>query len=122
MPFTILLVDDSVHVRAYVRLSIETHTDWAVCEATNGKTALQMVASLKPHLVILDLSMPGMNGLETAKGISAISANMPMILFTMHESHLLEKEAQAVGIKHVFPKGKGFGEKVFAAMRAMLAA
>jgi DNA-binding NarL/FixJ family response regulator len=121
MPLTVLIVDDSSLVRASVRLSIGQHTDWGVCEAENGEIALKMVARVKPHLVILDLSMPGMNGLETAKRISATSPNMPMIMFTMHESHLLEKEAHAVGIKHVFSKEHGFGEDVFAAMRAMLA-
>jgi two-component system response regulator (stage 0 sporulation protein F) len=81
-----------------------------------------MVETLEPDLVIIDLSMPGMNGLETAKQISAMVPGMPMIMFTMHDSPLLLKEAQRVGITHVFSKGDGFGDKVFAAMRAMLPA
>ena len=123
MSAKILLVDDSEHIRAQVRSSIEHKTDWIVCgEAENGDIALLMVASLSPHLVILDLSMPGMNGLETARKISAISPGMPMIMFTMHEPQLVEKEARSVGITHVFSKGNGFGDDVFSAMRAMLRA
>lgn len=122
MPAKILLVDDSEQVRASVRLSIEQQTDWMVCgEAENGAVALSMVASLKPHLVILDLSMPGMNGLETARRISTISPGMPMIMFTMHDARLLLKEAQGAGIKHVFSKEDGFSDNVFEAMKAMLA-
>lgn len=80
-----------------------------VCgEAENGEIALSMVASLEPHLVVLDLSMPGMNGLETARRISVISSGMPMIMFTMHDPPLLLKDGYSVGIKHVFQKGLDF--------------
>lgn len=120
MSVKILLVDDSAHVRTYVRSSIEANTDWTVCEAENGEIALKMVVRLKPHFVVLDLSMPGMNGLETARRISVISHGLPMIMFTMHDAHLLLKEAQAVGIRHVFSKGSGFGENVLGAMNTML--
>jgi DNA-binding NarL/FixJ family response regulator len=123
MSLRILLVDDSEQVRARVRSALEQNTDWTVCgEAANGETALSMVAILKPQFVILDLSMPGMNGLEAAKRISAISPGTPMIMFTMHDSSMLLKEAQVVGIKHVFSKGEGFGDNVFEAIRAMLPA
>ena len=122
MSVKILIVDDSPHIRANVRSSIEANTDWTVCEAENGEIALKLVVSLKPHFVVLDLSMPGMNGLETARRISVISHGLPMIMFTMHDPHLLLKEAQAVGITQVFSKEGGFGDNVFAAMRAMLAA
>lgn len=117
MSVNILLVDDSPRIRAYVRSSIEQNTDWTVCEAENGEIALTMVLSLKPHFVVLDLSMPGMNGLETARRISVISPGLPMIMFTMHDSHLLLKEALAVGITHVFSKESGFGDNVLTTMR-----
>ena len=120
MSLKILLVDDSVHVRSYVRSFIEANTDWTVCEAESGEIALKMVVGLKPHFVVLDLSMPGINGLETARRISVISRGLPMIMFTMHDAHLLLKEAQAVGITHVFSKGNGFGDNVLGAMKAML--
>ena len=122
MPCKILIVDDNRYVRTYVRAAIELRPDWVVCgEAESGEAAITMVETLAPHLVILDLSMPGMNGLETAKRISVISPGLPMIMFTMHESPRLEKEAQAVGIKQVFSKEAGFGDNVIESIKAMLA-
>lgn len=106
-----------------MRSAIEGNSDWSVCgEAENGKIAVQMVENLKPNLVILDLSMPEMNGLATAGAITLIRPEMPMIMFTSHASSTLVQEAQRVGIKHVFSKSDGFGEEVFEAMRALLAA
>lgn len=123
MSSNILVVDDSQHMRQAIRLAIELHTDWTVCgEAENGAIAITLVKTLKPQLVILDFSMPVMNGLDAARGISAISPGMPMVMLTMHYSHSLVQEAQKVGITHVFPKGDGFTETVFEAMRAMLPA
>jgi DNA-binding NarL/FixJ family response regulator len=117
----ILLVDDSRTMRTVMRLSIERRTDWVVCgEAENGEIAIGMVQTLFPTLVILDLSMPGINGLETARRISAISPGMPMIMFTLHAAPLLWKDAQQVGIQHVFSKEDGFGDSVFEAMTAMI--
>jgi two-component system, NarL family, response regulator YdfI len=121
MSAKILLVDDSQLIRALMRSAIEKSSDWIVCgEAENGKIAVEMVEKLQPALVILDLSMPGMNGLETAGAITLKSPEMPMIMFTLHASPSLVKEAQRVGIKHVFSKSDGFGETVLEAIRAML--
>jgi DNA-binding NarL/FixJ family response regulator len=121
MPVTILLVDDNRTVRTGMHLVIEQRTDWVVCgEAGNGEVAIEMVQTLSPSLVILDLSMPGISGIETARRISAISPGTPMIMFTMHASALLRKEAQQVGIQHVFSKEDGFGDSVLEAMRAIL--
>ena len=122
MSVRILIVDDSPQIRTLIRSSIERNTDWAVCEAENGDAALTMVEILRPQFVVLDLSMPGINGLETARRISVMSPGLPMIMFTMHESRMLQDEAHAVGITHVFSKEQGFGDNVFKAMRAMLAA
>lgn len=123
MPIRILIVDDNPKIRALLRSSIERSTNWSVCgEAENGEVAIKMVAALRPDLVVLDLSMPVMNGLDAAKRISAISPGLPMIMFTLHESRALEEQANAAGITHVFPKENGFDEYVLNAMRAMLAA
>jgi DNA-binding NarL/FixJ family response regulator len=98
-------------------------TDWVVCgEAENGELAIGMVQTLLPTLVILDLSIPGINGLETATRISAISPGRPMIVFTLHASPSLWKQAQEVGVQHVFSKEDGFGDSVFEAMKAIIPA
>jgi DNA-binding NarL/FixJ family response regulator len=119
----ILIVDDSPVIRSLIRSSVETNSDWVVCgEAENGRIAVTMVETLRPHLVILDLSMPVMNGLDAAREISAIAPSTPMIMFTMHESESLRKDAQRAGIKHVFPKEKGFGGPVLEAIKTLLPA
>lgn len=124
MSIRILLVDDSVVVRRGVRACIEANTDWNICgEAGDGQAAIEMVRNLKPDLVILDLAMPRMNGLEAAREITAIMPNLPMIMFTMLDcTELLKASAQAVGIKHVFSKSDGFGDHVFDAIRALFPA
>ena len=105
----------------FIRSSIEEHTNWVVCgEAENGKIAVALVEELRPHLVILDLSMPVMNGLDAAREMSRIAPGMPMIMFTMHEVDGVRKDAQRVGIKYVFSKANGFGDDVLEAMREML--
>ena len=119
----VLVVDDSRQMRWAIREAIQQHTEWIVCgEAENGSTAVAMVKSLKPNLVILDLSMPEMNGLDAARAISALLPGMPMVMFTMHNSHLLQEKAHKVGITHVFSKEDGLRDHEFEAMQAMLAA
>ena len=121
MSSRILIVDDSSVVRRLIRSSIEVHTSWIVCgEAENGRIAVALVGELRPHLVILDLSMPVMNGLEAAREISRIAPGMPMIMFTMHALDGLRKDAERVGIKHVFSKENGFGDDVLEVMKEML--
>ncbi len=121
MPKKILIVDDNEAVRRAIRFCIEEHTDWGVCgEAENGKTALEMVTDRRPDLIVLDLSMPVMGGLDAARKISAIRPDLPIIMFTMHSCDELLKQAQEVGIKHVFPKSDGFGPHVLDAMRTLL--
>jgi two-component system chemotaxis response regulator CheY len=121
MAIKILIVDDSPTIRRLIRHSIESHTDWIVCgEAENGKIAVAMVDQLRPDLVSLDLSMPVMNGLDAAREILTIVPGMPIVMFTMHESVGLGKQAQRVGIQCVFCKANGFGNDVLEAMRKML--
>ena len=121
MASKILIVDDSPVIRRIIRLSIEAHTNWEVCgEAENGKIAVALVGELRPHLVILDLSMPVMNGLDAAREIARIAPGILMIMFTMHAVDGLRKDAQRVGITHVFSKENGFGDNVLEAMKEML--
>lgn len=123
MAVNILIVDDSALIRRSIRSCLEQKTDWTVSgEAENGKVAVEMVRRMKPDLVILDLTMPIMNGLDAARAIAAIAPDIPVILFTLHNCASLLEAAQRVGIKHVFSKTNGFGDHVVAAMRAMLPA
>jgi DNA-binding NarL/FixJ family response regulator len=85
MPLRILIVDDSPPIRNLLRYFIEHSTEWEVCgEAENGLIAVDKVVQLKPDAVILDLSMPVMNGLDAAREISRIAPAVQMVMFTMH--------------------------------------
>jgi DNA-binding NarL/FixJ family response regulator len=108
MSLRILVVDDSEAIRQAVRTCIESNTDWQVCaEAENGAVALERVRELNPDIVILDLSMPGMNGLDLAREIAATALQTRMIMFTSYDCEQLIKEAQEVGISKVVTKSGG---------------
>jgi len=113
----VLIVDDSPIIRRLVRSSIEDHDDWTICgEAENGKIAVDMVANLRPDLVILDLSMPVMNGLDAAREMSTIAPGITIIMLTMHESETIREEAQRAGIRCVISKADGFWDDAWEAI------
>ena len=104
----ILIVDDSPAIRHSLRSSIEGTTDWTICaEAENGAIAVDRVKALNPDVVILDLSMPVMNGLRAAKCIASIAPRALMIMFTMHTAEPLVREAKKAGIRQVVSKSDG---------------
>ena len=101
----ILIVDDSKLVRQFVRTNLEDRLEHIVCsEATDGMDAIQRVAEVKPDLIVLDLSMPRMNGLEAAAILHDMLPKVPIILYTLHKDIVSEKRAQAVGVRAVVSK------------------
>jgi DNA-binding NarL/FixJ family response regulator len=105
VPIRILVVDDSEAIRQAVRACIEEHAELEVCgEAENGSVALDMVRKLHPDIVVLDLMMPGMNGIEVAREIGARASRTRMIMFTANVCEGLLREAQDVGISRVIAK------------------
>ena len=120
MSLKILIVDDSPLIRCSLRRCFEQSSDWEVCgEAENGLVAIAMVKALKPRAIILDLSMPVMNGLEAAREIAAIAAQTVMLMFTMYTSDHFLKEAQKVGIRDVLSKSEG-EEPLLKSLKSML--
>jgi DNA-binding NarL/FixJ family response regulator len=123
MALRILLVDDSVVVRRAVRSCIESQTDWEVCgEAGNGKVAIEMVQTLLPNVVILDLSMPVMNGLDAARRIRALAPESYILLFTLQVYPDLVEDARKVGVDEVLSKSAVAGPGLVGAVRSSLAA
>jgi DNA-binding NarL/FixJ family response regulator len=105
MSHTILIVDDSAFIRRSVRSCIEQNTEWEVCgEAENGKVAIEKVEQLHPDVVILDLQMTFMNGLEAARKIKRIAPASTILMFTLYRSEQLMQEAHPAGIKDVLSK------------------
>jgi DNA-binding NarL/FixJ family response regulator len=116
----ILIVDDSAIIRLFVRQFIEANTAWDVCgEAENGKVAVEKVSQLNPDVVILDLQMPVMDGLEAARQIAHIAPDTAMLMLTMHNSAQLREEAKAAGVKEVLSKSERVADDLLASLRGI---
>ncbi|HZW79579.1 MAG TPA: response regulator [Candidatus Deferrimicrobiaceae bacterium] len=118
MTHTILIVDDSSTVRSSLRRWIGTHPDFHVCgEAENGEVAIAKVIEMHPDIVILDLQMPVMDGLDAARHISQLAPNTAMVMFTMHPSGELLKVARALGVRDVVSKTDHLSDSLLVALR-----
>ena len=101
----ILIADDSALVRQQLRSLLEINSDWEVCgEAVDGREAIEKVRLLQPDLVVLDFSMPVMNGLQAAKEISQQFPHIPLLLFSMFLSRQLVEEARKLGFRGAVAK------------------
>lgn len=101
----ILVVDDNVYIRALTRTFLEVHPDFQVCgEAVNGREAIEKTQELRPDLIVLDLAMPVMNGLDAAREIKRTMPAIPIILFTLYEDTDVRAAADDVGVKAVVTK------------------
>jgi two-component system chemotaxis response regulator CheB len=103
----ILIVDDSPVIRRAVRTLFERDAFFEVCgEGENGRAAIEKTAELRPDLVITDLVMPVLNGLDATRGIQRIKPRVPVILFSGFSNVLEEKEARSVGISALVSKSE----------------
>jgi len=95
----VLIVDDHEIVREGIRrLLTGSRPGWEICgEAANGKQAVDSVKTLKPDVVILDITMPGMSGMEAAPHILKLSLGCRILIFTMHYSDRLAAEIRETG-------------------------
>ena len=108
MKKTILIADDSKLLLATLRQVLECQPGFEVCgEALNGKEAVETALELKPDLVVLDISMPVMNGLDAAYALRQRMPHVPILLFTMHKTRLSTAEALASGASGIAFKGDG---------------
>jgi DNA-binding NarL/FixJ family response regulator len=114
--YKVLLVDDNLVVRNIIRQVLEKDSDLAVCgEAGDGAAALEKAEALRPEIVILDLSMPVMNGLEVAPKIRSLLPYSCLILFTLYGSPEVDQAAARAGIDAVISKTDRGDELVKAA-------
>jgi DNA-binding NarL/FixJ family response regulator len=109
MPIRILIADDDPPIRRLLRRLIEEHTDWQVCgEAANGVEAVVKTEELAPNLIVMDLAMPQMNGLQAAREISKTAPGLPMLLLTVQQvSNELVHEAKNAGFQGAVSKSTG---------------
>jgi DNA-binding NarL/FixJ family response regulator len=119
--YQVLLVDDNPVVRQIVRQILEKESQLRICgEANDGKEALDKAKVLQPDIVILDLSMPRMGGLEAAPQIRNLLPDACLILFTLYGNQEIERVAKQAGIDAVISKADR-GEKLIRAAKAFFA-
>ena len=105
---SVLIVDDSQVVRAVIRDFFEALADWKIGgEAADGAEAIQKARELKPDLILLDFSMPKMNGLEAASALKKMLPDVHIIVFTMFADALGSRLSSAEGVDLVVPKAEG---------------
>ena len=91
MSSTLLIVDDHALTRRNVRFLLDKHLTIDVCgEAKDGEDALKQVGELRPDIVLLDISMPRMNGLQAAQEIHRILPSTTILFFTAHPESLFK--------------------------------
>ena len=123
MANSVLIVDDYQMVRKVVRHFFESLPDWKVGgEACEGAEAVQKATELKPDLILLDFSMPYLNGLEAASALKKILPNVHIIVFTMFDDALGSSLTSAAGVDLVVPKAEGLSGLWKAIQRVMGAA
>jgi DNA-binding NarL/FixJ family response regulator len=99
-PLRILIADDHDLVRRGVKALLQAHADWQICgEAVTGREAVAKAQELKPDIVILDISMPDLNGVEAARRIRKASANTEVLILSMHYSDQLIREIVDAGVR-----------------------
>jgi DNA-binding NarL/FixJ family response regulator len=105
MDVRILVVDDNAPIRAGLRLMLENHVDWVVCgEAANGIEAIERYRQLKPDLMIVDVSMPVMNGFDASREILKLSPGILILLYTSYLTRQLTEDAHKAGIRATVSK------------------
>lgn len=99
MPVSILIVDDHEVLREGIRSILNrARPQWEICgEASNGADAITAAQRLQPTIILLDVTMPGMSGLQAASKISKLGLASRMLIFTMHESGQLANDARRSG-------------------------
>jgi DNA-binding NarL/FixJ family response regulator len=96
---SVLLVDDNAFIRHALRQSFTSQADFEICgEAQNGLEAIEQAQELHPDLIIMDLSMPVMNGLDAAHALKKLMPTTPVIMFSQYCDMFSDNEARSAGV------------------------
>lgn len=116
----ILIADDHEVVRRGLRALIESHPGWEVCgAAADGRTAVKLARTLSPDIVVMDISMPQLNGFEATRQILKTTRGIEVLVLSMHESEQLVQEVVAAGARGYVLKSD-VGRDPVAAIEALL--
>jgi DNA-binding NarL/FixJ family response regulator len=104
---SVLIVDDNAFIRQALCEVFKRDADFEVCgEAENGKQAIEEAQELHPDLIVLDLSMPVMNGLDAARVLKQRMPTVPLIMFSEYSNTFSEQEARPAGISAFVSKSE----------------
>jgi DNA-binding NarL/FixJ family response regulator len=107
MPKSVLVVDDNAIIRRMLCHLFASEADFEVCgEAENGRDAIEKAQALHPDLVVMDLSMPVMNGIDAARALKKSLPTVPLIVFSVYADVFSEKEARAAGVSALVSKSE----------------
>jgi DNA-binding NarL/FixJ family response regulator len=96
----VLIVDDHALIRRGVQTILHRFPEWQFCgEADNGNDAIRLASELRPEVIIMDVSMPGLNGIEATRVICKTQPKMKIVLLTLHESAELVRNAFRAGAR-----------------------
>jgi DNA-binding NarL/FixJ family response regulator len=116
----ILVADDQEGVRKRVIATLTSRKGFEVCgEASTGKEAVQLAKELKPDLIVLDITMPEINGLDAARHVQNFAPDTPILILSVHKSRQLMEEARKVGVRGYVTKGEAV-QKLVQAVDAVL--
>ena len=94
----VLIVDDHAAIRRGVQAILHPFPEWEFCgEADNGNDAIRMADALKPDVIIMDVSMPGLNGIDATRAIRKAQPEVKIVLLTLHDSADLVRSAFRAG-------------------------
>jgi DNA-binding NarL/FixJ family response regulator len=96
----VLIVDDHAFIRRGVQTILHPFPEWEFCgEAENGKEAIRLADELRPEVIIMDISMPGLNGIEATRAIRKTQPSVKIVLLTLHDSSELLRIAFRAGAR-----------------------
>ena len=118
---SILIVDDNRFIRRCIHQTLEEQSDLQVCgEAENGREAIETAQRLRPDVIVLDLVMPVMNGLEAARVLNRSMPESRLILFSSYASELPDSEARSAGFSAQVSKSENIASLIQKARNLLL--
>src|SRR5882672_132914 len=117
----ILIVDDNPNIRYLLRVFIESQTPFKICgEASHGTEAIEQAKKLQPDLVLLDLAMPVLNGVEATAVLRGMMPRTKLVLFSMHFDNIPKSLSAVIGVDLTLSKSDGI-TKLGDHLKALLA-
>lgn len=107
MSAKILVADDHEVVRQGIRAILQARPDWEICgEAIDGREAIRLAKQLEPDVIVMDITMPHMSGLEASQEIAKLQLPSRVLIFTMHESKSLAPSVRRAGAQGYVVKSR----------------